>query len=115
MESRPLRGKNADHGTPASLKLFQADMAAKPMKKFLSKKRRNACYVQLHEDTTAVLGSFFFSGWVGLVYKLSRRTLLQGGGCEGLALGHGYGDSTPSVFRRKLLSCSDTDQSVPFL
>ena len=68
MESRPLRGKNADHGTPASLKLFQADMAAKPMKKFLSKKRRNACYVQLHEDTTAVLGSFFFFwlGWFGL-------------------------------------------------
>lgn len=33
---------------------------------------------------------------------------MQGGGFEGLALGHGDEDSIPSVFSRKLLSCKSS-------
>ena len=37
-------------------------------------------------------------------YRLWRRALLQGGGCEGLLLGLGVGDSIPSALSRKFLS-----------
>lgn len=37
-------------------------------------------------------------------YRLWRRARLQGGGCEGLVLGMGKGESAPSVLSKKLLS-----------
>lgn len=40
-------------------------------------------------------------------YRLWRRALLQGGGCEGLLLGLGVGDSIPSALSRKFLSLSE--------
>jgi len=39
-----------------------------------------------------------------MVYRLGSRALLQGGGCDELALGLMDGDSIPSVFLKKFLS-----------
>lgn len=47
---------------------------------------------------------FLLGGILDADYKLWRRALLQDGGCEGLVRS-GHGDSIPSVFNRKLLSC----------
>lgn len=42
-----------------------------------------------------------------MVYRLGSRALLQGGGCDELALGLMDGDSIPSVFLKKFLSLSE--------